>query len=288
MGKKKKKKGGGGGAPAWMVTFADMMTLMLTFFVLLVSMSVIDERRKLIVLGSVLGTFGAADRTDNLFTPEPTKDTFDPGPVDSFEKLARIRESLWEDVQDDINFQSNKFVDIISITDEVLFRPGETELTPEGFRLLDRILPILLEIKHPILLGGHTSTLREEEGEDYQVNFDREGPDPSWKISLYRVLSIYDYLLRRGVSPDSLRVESFAKFRPRYSDQSPFGRRHNRRVDIVLDKRNAQWKEMLTPERVNNVPDTYRFRDFEFDVDEDVNRRLPIGPELPDEDPGVR
>jgi len=61
--RKEKASGSDGGTPAWLVTFSDMMTLMLTFFVLLVSMAAImDERRKIVVLGSLVGTFGLAEK----------------------------------------------------------------------------------------------------------------------------------------------------------------------------------------------------------------------------------
>ena len=62
------------------------------------------------------------------------------------------------------------------------------------------------------------------------------GLDQSWRLSLYRVLTIYNHFLRRGLNPDLLRVEAFGKFRPMYSDATPAGRRNNRRVDIVLDR----------------------------------------------------
>ena len=67
---RKKKFDPGTGDPAWLVTFTDMMTLMLTFFVLLVSMSVMDERRKLVVIGSIIGTFGLGEQG---YDPAPSR-----------------------------------------------------------------------------------------------------------------------------------------------------------------------------------------------------------------------
>ena len=58
MARRKKPRGATGVAPLWLITFSDLMTLLLTFFVLMVSMAVIDERTKRDVLGSVSEHFG--------------------------------------------------------------------------------------------------------------------------------------------------------------------------------------------------------------------------------------
>ncbi len=58
-------------------------------------------------------------------------------------------------------------------------------------------------------------------------------------------MSVYRFLLDRGVPSDRLRMEAFGRFRPRYGDQNAADRRRNRRVDIVLDKRNGEWLKKI-------------------------------------------
>lgn len=266
MARKKKKKAGKSGS-TWLITFSDMMTLMLTFFVLLVSMATIDERRRLVVLGSIIGTFGMGSAGYDERSAKDQKKTIEPGPLEDLENFQLLRDLLWEDLDQDINFQSNKYVQIVSINDEVFFPPGGFELTERGRMVLDRMLPILLRLRHPVLLAGHSAPDRDEVLEMAQVELAPDsGLDQSWRLSLYRVLTIYNHFLQRGLDPDLLRVEAFGKFRPMYSDSTPAGRRNNRRVDIVLDKRNEGWLEKLQPAPPPRDRE-FIINDFRFNVD---------------------
>lgn len=254
------------GQPAWLVTFSDMMTLMLTFFVLLVSMSVMDERRKLVVLGSIIGTFGVGKQGFDALSQKDLKTTVEPGPMElDINDLEPLREMIWEDISEDLNFSENKFVQVFSIPDDVLFEPGQAEIKPEGKAILESALPVLLQVETPLLLAGHTSTLREEEGYEYRVEDLDQPMDSSWKLSFYRVMAVYRFLLDAGVSTDMLRVEAFGRFHPRFSDTTAKGRRKNRRVDIILDKRNARWQEQLEyMQKPSGPPQEYEYKEFIF------------------------
>lgn len=278
MGRKKKKEEKPQGIPSWMITFSDLMTLMLTFFVLLVSMAVIDERRRLIVLGSIIGTFGMGDAGFDARSTREDRRTIEPGPMEDIENMELLKDLLWEDLEDDLNFQSNKYVEILSINDEVFFEPGSVQLTERGRRVLDRMLPILFRLQYPILLAGHTATDRDEVREVFDLRLGDKGLDPSWKLSLGRVLAIYKHFLERGLDPELLRLEAFGKFRPMYSDITPWGRKMNRRVDIVLDKRNTFWLEKLQPSGQNKPDDEFIYKDFRFNVDLEQEQPPPVEP----------
>ncbi|WP_290921489.1 flagellar motor protein MotB [Halodesulfovibrio sp.] len=269
MAKRKKKQEEGGGA-SWLITFSDMMTLMLTFFVLLVSMAVTDERRKLVVLTSVTGAFGEGRGSFNPATQKKSQRIIDPGPMElKTQDLSPLKDLLWEDDKEDLNFQENQYVQIFSISEDVLFQPGTTQLSSRGIVLLNRILPWILRIKHPLLLAGHTSALRDEEGKDYEVSFTRdEELSPTWNLSFMRVMSVYSYLKGRGIPTEHIMVEAFANYHPRWDDNTPKGRKKNRRVDIVLDKRNMQWIKKLE-EMTRTTPQKkqeFEYKDFKFDL----------------------
>ncbi len=253
--------------PPWMITFADVMTLMLTFFILLVSMSTTDARRKLVALGSIIGTFGFNDAGYDTFSKTDTRRTVEPGPIDSGD-LEPLKALKWENVDADIDFRSNKFVQILTINANLLFGPSGATLSPEGLATLDSFLPLLLQVQYPLLLAGHTSELRDELGINYQPGDNTENPDLSWKMSLHRALAVYQYLIDNGMSPDMLRVEAFGKYRPHYTRNTKDGRHRNRRVDIVLDKRSLQLGEQITEilptEEIRT--DTMAVDGFEFDV----------------------
>lgn len=250
-----------------MITFADVMTLMLTFFILLVSMATIDQRRKLVALGSIIGTFGFNQQSYELFSKKDTKFTVEPGPIDSGD-LEPLKKLKWESVDEDINFRSNRFVQILSIDASLLFTPDGTTLSAEGLATLDGFMPLLRQVRYPLLVAGHTSELRDEFGRNYQPGQDEQNPDLSWKLSLNRTLTIYRYLLNNGIAPDMLRMEAFGKYRPHYPQNTAENRTRNRRVDIVLDKRSSSLGDRI----VQTLPAEEIRRDvmdvdgFEFDV----------------------
>lgn len=265
---RKEKKGGSGGTPPWLITFSDLMTLLLTFFVLLLSMAVIDERSKLVVLGSVSASFGIGQASFNPTSLENVANKVDAGSMKEPDMLP-IKDLLWEDTKDDLNFQENRYVQILSINADVLYEPGKTEMSERGQILLNRIMPHLLRIKYPLLIAGHTADRRDEEGPQYVVNFDKTKLDSTWALSLARGHGVYRYLLKSGIPAERLSQESFGQYHPRYTNKTPDGRSMNRRVDIVLDKRNTA--EIInfeqSKEERNNEPRGYFFRDFRFNLD---------------------
>ncbi|QJB56292.1 flagellar motor protein MotB [Pseudodesulfovibrio sp. zrk46] len=253
--------------PPWMITFSDVMTLMLTFFVLLVSMSTIDSRRKLVALGSIIGTFGFQDASYEVFSKKDTRKTVEPGPIDSGD-LEPLKELQWENVDQDINFRSNRFVQILSINSTLLFAPDSNELSPQGQALLQSFMPVFAQVQYPLLLAGHTSELRDELGINYEPGDDTENPDLSWRISLNRTLAVYQFLIDRGMRPQMLKVEAFGKYKPFYPQNTSENRAKNRRVDIVLDKRSLDAGErlqQLSP-AVRQPANTTDVDGFEFDL----------------------
>jgi len=266
---RKKKPPEAEGQPLWLITFSDLMTLMLTFFVLLVSMSVVDERRKLVVLGSIIGTFGFGSQGYDVLSDGSSRRTVQVGPMEIQGDLEPIKPLLWEFAEEDLRFESNRFVQILSIGADVLFTPDSTSISLEGTRILDTVLPVLKRVKHPVLVAGHTSILRDELGEDYRVEDRNLTPDISWKISLSRSLAVYNYLIRNGMNPDMLKMEAFGKFRPRHPNATPEGRKMNRRVDLVLDTRSVEIsKELNEYQAPKKKDDKFKFDDFVFPIGE--------------------
>ena len=263
---REKKEEEPAGTPAWMVTFSDLMTLLLTFFVLLLSMAVIDERRKLVTLASVTSSFGLGTTQSNPVSPENIHRDIEPGVMNS-DDMDPLRDKIWDEHEKDLNFQENRYVQILSIDSEVLFFPGESELRDSGKILLRKLSPVLVNVKYPLLVAGHTSTRREEEGGRYAINFDSSQLDSTWTLSLARSVSVYRFLVQEGVPTSHLSIEAFGQFRPRFSDKTPEGRSRNRRVDLVLDKRNTPYIPGLQRFAEPPVPrDTFMFRDFRFNL----------------------
>lgn len=268
MARRKKSGGGGGGDPAWLITFSDLMTLLLTFFVLLLSMAVIDERAKRVVIGSVSQAFGFGEQVANPLAESAANKRHEPGPVEGHtDDLAGLRDMVFDDVEKDLDFRENKYVQILSINDEVLFVPGGTTLSTEGVLLLDRIVPYLQQMRYPLLVAGHTAVRRDEETLDYSVDLAGKSMDSTWPLSFNRALAVYRHLTERGISPGNLSLEAFGQFHPRYTNNTPDGRRKNRRVDLVLDKRNREWIEKVEALRQSDpASNDHYYKGFRFDL----------------------
>lgn len=266
---RRKRSSGANDEPAWLITFLDLMTLMLTFFVFLISMAVIDERSKRVVLGSVSQAFGSAAQISNPLGERASDKRHEPGPMQGRERdLAVLRDMVVDDVSKDLDFRENKYVQILSISDEVLFLPGGTVLSPEGIILLDRIVPHLQQMSYPLLVAGHTAARRDEETSAYDVNPGATGMDSTWPLSFERGLAVYRHLTDRGINPGNLSLEAFGQYHPRQNNNTLAGRQKNRRVDLVLDKRNREWIDKVEGLREKErAGTTHNYRGFNFDLE---------------------
>ncbi|EPR44031.1 Motility protein B, N-terminal domain containing protein [Desulfovibrio sp. X2] len=269
--RKRAGKAGGDELPGWFLTFSDMMTLLLTFFVLLNAMAVIDERRKLVAIGSIIGTFGEGSKSVDVLTRKDTKQTVESGPMEGVGDLEPLKQHVWDDIEKDVSFAESRYVQVFSISADVLFEPGGTTLAPRGEKLLEDLLPVLDKVRHPVLLAGNTSSLRDEMGEAYRPSVAHLPVDPSWRISLGRALAVYRFLLGKGVPSQNLRVEGFGRFHPRFDAATPEGRRMNRRVDLVLDKRSPlgdDLAEAAAPGKgaAPGQSDSYEYGGFVFEL----------------------
>jgi chemotaxis protein MotB len=269
MGKKREKKQEAPQTPGWLLTFTGLMILIMAFFVYLVTnASLMDERRIRLALGSLLGTFGMTQARPDILGTQESLESAHPGPIPPDRDLAALKELLWDDIEEDLQFVSNRFVQIFSVNTAVLFSAGETDLSPEGRAFLQQVVPVLRVVDVPVQVAGHTSVLRDEFEAIYQTSMPGEVPDPSWALSLFRAMSVYRFLLEQGVPGENLRMEGLGRFQPRENPQTPQGRRANRRVDFILDRRNEIWTPRLARPEASTTPEEYIYRDFIFQFPE--------------------
>lgn len=268
--RKSSSSGSSSDVPPWMVTFSDLVTLLMTFFIVLVSMaSLTDTYKRKVALGSLAGSFGTgAPELDDLTTVN-TKEAVTPGPINLFKDLAPLEKRLWEKPDKDLRFESNRVIQRLSIDAEALFGSNSSELTGHGRALLDRLQPVLKASAYPLALSGHTADGFGELGTDYMG---RRVPhaDFSWELSLRRVVAVYRYFVETGIEPEKLRVEAFGRFHPAVGNETPEGRKRNRRVEITLDRRISGWNPEQAEQAAQEEPrgkDGFRVRDFLFRFD---------------------
>lgn len=252
----------------WQITFTDLMTLMLTFFVVLVGMSIFDERSSLQVLDSVSGTFGTKEASFNPFSDALERELKQPGSIAARTKsLEKIRAALFDDSAD-VRLRQNAFVMEISINSDLMFSQGSATLIRSGIMMLDRLVPYLGDMRYPMLIAGHTGPRSEEEGAVYIMSTDRAYADSTWELSMDRALAVYRHYISRGVDSSMLNMEAFGQYRPGFSNNTDEGRRNNRRVVLLLDKRNSGVAKVIENMGHEKQPDrNFLFRGFEFNLE---------------------
>lgn len=220
---------------AWMVTFSDLMTLLMTFFVLLLSMSSLDDQKLKGMFGSLLGVMGVLEygtKTEVGREPIIIKSELAGG---RFLYEARLIQEMVlgrdkkDDEADPFKEGAEVFEDkrglAIRLPAAVLFKPGSADLSPLVLPYLDRLSAFLAKSEHLIRVEGHTDD-RPTSSTSYPSR---------WELSMARATTVLRYLIDTGhLSPRGFAAVAYADIRPIASNDTEEGRARNRRVEVVL------------------------------------------------------
>jgi len=214
---------------SWMGTFADLVSLMLTFFILLVSMSTLDQTGLSDISSyftKAVSVLNAGDKTEMQMTnPFELQRLVTPREL----MLAMRQNSRVMLAHSTLEHKVNAIILkdrlILRMGDAVLFKPGQAKLNPEHTKALKRLSRMLAASPGHIRIEGHTDTSALPENSPW--------PDP-WSLSLARAASVLHVLENGGVNPIRLSMAGYGPSRPVSTNATPFGRKRNRRVDIVL------------------------------------------------------
>ena len=229
----------------WVLTFGDLISLMLTFFVLIVSMSTLDELTlKEISRQTLVGTsiFDQGSNMDMAISPVEAQRA-----VSMQEMILAARQkanlvlsqSEWKG-KVRARVVKDKFM--LSLPSSVLFDDGSANLKEEDIVILRRLARLLASTPGHIRVEGHTSSGSVPLGSLF--------PN-AWSLSLARAASVLHVLEAEGVSHPRLSLAGYGPSKPVSTLGSLFGYNKNRRVDIILyepspkrEKKNKQ----LAPE----------------------------------------
>lgn len=223
---------GDSGSPAWMTTFGDMMTLLLTFFVLLYSMSSIDVAKFEQAMGSLQGHLGVLSGGKAISTQQKL-DRGDIGqnftPITS-RVLRRAMSEVEtfveeEEVGQDVSTEMTQRGLVIRFTGQLLFDVGEADIRSEGEEVLLKVSQIIKEVPNDVLVEGHTDNLPINTN-DFPSN---------WELSTSRATTVIRYFIENeDVDPDRLSASGYSEYQPLRPNDNPENRAENRRVEIVL------------------------------------------------------
>lgn len=235
-----KQSGGGGHGSAsserWLLTYADLITLLMVFFIVMYTMSELDKEKyaqvasylavafggePTVLRGSGLGTGFVPIRPGDLRESAP--------PPDPLQMLGQELRLEW-DGEGRFTVRVAQRGLIISLVGSAAFDSGDAEIRPEFLPLLDAIAERLRRVEYDISIEGFTDTdpIRTAE---YPSN---------WYLSTARANRVRDYLERQGVDGSRMMVVGYGETRPAWSNTSLEGKARNRRVDVVILRQRQQ------------------------------------------------
>lgn len=222
------------GAPKWVVTFGDLMSLLLCFFVLLLSFSEMDRQKYKQVAGSLEKAFGVQRKMRVMEIPKGMKiiaKDFDQEIIET-----RIREDLGKEIDDMLSTQLEEFKDqitmeanenevIIRLMGESTFDSGKVEIREKLKPLLIRVAKVLEKDGGDVIIAGHTDNVPIRRG-PYKTNL---------RLSIARAAAVAEYILSHSkIDAKRISTMGFGEYRPIEKNQSARGREMNRRVEIIL------------------------------------------------------
>lgn len=249
------------GSPAWMNTFADLMNLLLCFFVMLFAMSTVDAEKFEKVIASFQSTFsilpsgGASigdgqmvssgvsqlemfdvyynDMANSKAEEESQEESdvveaYEEQALAESEEMAQQMEAAIEKygIQDQVEVEFNADYVILNMNGALLFDSGKSDIRSEAFPLIDKIGMVIAPYDQNIIeVEGHTDNvpIHSSRYEDNNV------------LSMYRALMVADYLRENtSLEPAHIKSSGRGEYVPIADNSTPEGRARNRRVEIKI------------------------------------------------------
>ncbi|MFP4682743.1 MAG: flagellar motor protein MotD [Ectothiorhodospira sp.] len=261
---------------AWAIPYADLLTLLLAFFVVMYAISSVNEGKYRILSESMISAFKTPPKSvdpvnvgEVVRTPTPSMIQSSPqtAPVDLSQQMDRSLEEILGDMDMEglsaailsidtmadeieeamaplieagmIDVGRNKLWIEVEINTSILFGSGSAELASDAVPILQRLAAILEQFPVRVHVEGHTD----------DVPISTSVYPSNWELSAGRAATVVNLFARNGVDPDQMAAIGFGEYRPVGDNDTPEGRMENRRVNIVvLAGRRPRTEEGAPPE----------------------------------------
>lgn len=228
-------------AERWLLTYADLITLLLAVFVVLYSSSEQDTAKFKKIMGAMVQQFnpsaelkmGPGAGLGNAKDFSLTKDGKPLPEPAAAGKEAETLESIQKELLGEKDFGkglSAKMTEqglVINVEEKLLFDSGRTEFRPGAREVLSRLSAYLKKVPNPIRINGHTDNVP-----IHTARF-----PSNWHLSSARAIKTAEFLIMdRGLPMQRIHVAGYADNAPAADNATEEGRAKNRRVEIVLVK----------------------------------------------------
>lgn len=236
----------------WLLTYADLMTLLLAFFIILYSMSRIDAEkfeRVSSALRTVLhGTAASPLPHETIMMDDPGVGPVKTGDLNYLKsKIEKIL--LEKGLVDKISAEIEDRGLVIRISESTFFALGSANLKEQAKEILNLFGDIIGDIPNHIRIEGHTDNLPIQNSK-FPSN---------WELSTTRATICIRYLVENyGMVPDRISAMGYGEYRPVAGNDNSEGRSMNRRVNIVVLNWDEKYKEpVANPEYISRSAEKY-------------------------------
>ena len=222
--------------PEWLATFGDLMSLLLCFFVLLLSMSTMDAKKVKEAIGSLAGALSVLEggtqtevSRERIQKATPIKKT-----EETAQSVNKLKAAVTEFKQltkggKGANFilQEGEKGFFIRLPADITFAPGSATINNTDALLFLKRISVIINQYLPknveIQIKGYTDNMPPPPASPYTDN---------WELSAQRAISVLRILIKNGVNPKQLSAAAYGQYHPIASNVTPQGRAKNRRVEI--------------------------------------------------------
>jgi len=256
MAKKKRKIDDEQGIDIGLVLTVSVFLILLTFFIMLNSIAVIDDKKTRLALGSLVGAFGSfsgglspirsgeADRVVPISSPM----------IDETLNIDDLLSLMHQDLAGEIKLESSKDHDRITLSEGFLFDGNQGGLKADSYPVLHKICSFIKKGKYPVEIIGHTDNRPAEE----------KGHRSNWELSSFMALNVLKYFLKEGkISPKRLSAHGAAGYRPVASNETRESRNQNRRIEIILNFKAATYVKKIYRKRPSGI---FTYKRFNFKI----------------------
>lgn len=243
----RRNRGGAGGSSVseWMTTYSDLVTLLLCFFVLLFSFSVIDAKKFEAIIRSFQGSLSVLDSGKTIDEDQYISQALQSNRLLREQQEAESMEWLYRQLDEYIqqnNLEGTVVLGVeergllIRFKDQVLFDSGKAVIRKDGEPIVQSIGEILKQNDRAIRVEGHTDN----------VPMHSLLYPSNWELSTARAVNVVKFFIEKvGIAPTRLSAAGYSEYHPIADNDTAENRQKNRRVDVVILRKSFEFNEPL-------------------------------------------
>ena len=237
---RKKASGGKVNHERWLITYSDLITLLLIFFVIMYAMSKVDVAKFETLTRSLAAALHSSNQvqmhdlgTTGLVVPANPTNQGDKTKTGTSTHSDPALDHLYSEVsayiathhlQGNVSIENQPRGVQITLRDVALFDTGQAVLRSDARQLLRGLVPFLQSLSNPILVEGYTDN----------VPIHTPQFPSNWELSAGRAIDVVHFFANEGIKPDRLAGVAYGQYHPVVPNTTPANRQLNRRVNIVI------------------------------------------------------